>query len=168
MKTVSVQTSPIQREMLERTRELGATLVRLRYEGKASIQKNILRMRVILKELHRVFKQHLMAEDKKIFPFFTKHVPKVESLTEILSLEHEYLCDLIGQFDSDLSLIASQKNPLKRAKMIFEMQKRGLYLNYLLQGHIQVEVQNLYPTVHRLLTLPEKQELKKHIGCKHI
>lgn len=145
--------------MLAKTRELSGILVNLRYEGTASSGKNLKQVRQILRELRRTFHDHSQIENHRVFPFLKKHIPKVESLTEILELEHEYLCDLIEKFESDFVQFTEERNRLKRAKIVLEMQKRGLYLNFLLQGHVHLEIQNLYHTVNQILKPAERKEL---------
>ncbi len=158
METIAL-TSEIQDRMLAKTRELSGILVNLRYEGTASNGKNLKQARQIFRELRRTFHEHSQIEDQRVFPFLKKHIPKVESLTEILELEHEYLCDLIEKFEKDFTQFTEEKNQLKRARIVLEMQKRGLYLNFLLQGHVHLEIQNLYQTVNRLLKPGERKEL---------
>lgn len=159
-------TSEIQDRMLEKSRQLSESFVNLRYEGKVSNGKNLKQARQILCELRRIFHEHSHIEDERVFPFLKKHIPKVESLTEILRLEHEYLCDLIDKFELEFVRFTEESNRLKRARMVLEMQKRGLYLNFLLQGHVQLEIQNLYQTVNGLLKPGERRELGLRKACQ--
>ena len=138
---------------------LNETLTNLRYEGKAFLGKNLKEIRSVLKFLNRELIPHVKFEEEFIFPFVKTHIPKLESLIHLLRAQHKELQEHLKNFESLLEKSGKEGFDVNDGRALEKIREQGIYINYLIQHHIQVENESIYKIVDSELNHHEKKEL---------
>ncbi len=139
---------------------LRAILVNLQYEGKYRLGKNLKETGETLALLQRHLTQHILREESFLFPFFIKHLPKVEPLVFFLSSEHKKLKSHLQNFKVLLKISSKTANYSNHSLLI----EKGIYLTCLLRDHFQEESKILYAVADKELRSDEKRLLAKMLG----
>jgi len=150
------------RETLQKARHFQVVLTHLQYEGKASWGRNIQRARELSRFLSQEVNGHMGEEERTVFPFLQSHIPKLESLISLLCLEHQDFKKNLISFQSLLETLAKKRSGA-RGRLMGKLKEKGMYLIYLLQGHLLEESGILYKVAERELRRDEKRELIRRI-----
>ncbi len=144
-------------ETIRRLDRFYEVIHRIRYEGKAHFGKNMSEGRELLNYFKQELTEHMREEEKKLFPYLSAHIPRLEPVIYVLGTEHEDLrkClkELGVQFKSRQMVAAARA---KTAAKIYEL---GTYLICLLRGHMSVESRSLYQVADHVLRPGEKKQL---------
>lgn len=152
-----------QREGIKNVCRLGDFLKNLRYEGKPSIGKNIMRGKRMTEMLERELENHIKAEEKILYPYVERHIPRMGALIQILKSEHETFRKTFLEFKSELKRFLKGKNYPDRKEKLIKINEIGTYLVYLLKHHLEIEMRSLYRLIDRELSAWEKKELSTAI-----
>lgn len=150
-------------EALEKTRRLQDILTNLRYEGRASLGKNLKQVREALGFLRKEWTRHVDLEEETLFPFLETHLPRLETLLHLLEAEHKDFKKNLKDLQVLLQRIPTEKSFSNHGRIFEKIREQGNYLVYLLRNHIRVETESVYKAVRRDLRPAEKKELKNQI-----
>ena len=142
------------------THLLQDSLTNLCYEGKAAFGKNLKELQHILEFFDDEAARHVQFEENVLFPFLKVHIPKLESLLNILSSEHESFKHHLSDFKFYLASISKMESRPERSKMIEKIRETGTYLIFLLRNHIQTEEKSVYEVLVRELRPLEGKEIE--------
>lgn len=151
-------------ETLQKADHLREIIIRLRYEGKLSLGKNLTRAKETLRFFGQEMSEHMAEEEKTLFPFLETHVPKLEPLILLLRSEHQDFRRNVACFKLLLSELERAKDDLERGRTIEKLKEIGMYLIYLLQSHLQEESEILYRAAEQGLRADEKRELIRQLS----
>ncbi|MBI4352680.1 MAG: hemerythrin domain-containing protein [Candidatus Omnitrophica bacterium] len=141
---------------------LEEALFKLRYEGKNSLGKNLKELHETLEFFETNLVSHMALEEDVLFPFFRRHVPKLESLILLLGSEHENLkkdLDRMKVFLADFS----RRRTSPPGEALERLKEKGMYFVYLLRSHLHVEGESVYRAIEKELRRDEKKELVRRI-----
>lgn len=144
---------------LEKTDALSNTLTRLKYEGKPTFGKNIKEAREISDFFEKRLLKHMEFEEKTIFPFLEKHIPKLEPVIRYLFQEHSDFQEKLKVFSAALKSPPEKLNSPQAWQWMEKTIEAGTYLVYLFRQHTQAERKSLYEAIGELLREDEKKEL---------
>ena len=150
-------------DALENADRLHDLVTNLRYEGKFSVGKRLREVRKIIEFFNRELLKHVELEEEVIFPFLEAHIPKLESIINLLHAEHEDFKLNLENFQFQLLALLKAKNDAERAKVIEKVREKGTYLTYLLRSHIHEENASVYQAIEQQLRQNEKKELERKI-----
>jgi len=148
-------------ETLERTCHFEQALVHMQFEGKPSLGKNIREMQEALHFFDHQIKRHTQEQERMIFPYLKSHIPRLASIIFVLRTEHRDFKMALISFKSQWRIFLKNKNGQKRGRLAKDLKEKGMYLMYLLQGHLAGENGLLYPAAERELRRDEKIELMR-------
>lgn len=152
----------------------------LRYEGKVQLTKNLKILERVTKFLTDDLIPHIHLDEKVIFPYLEKHVPKLNPMLGFLRGEHCEFKESFKAFEKLFSQFKNKKTDSHRRVLIEKLRDKGTYLFCLLRNHIQAENESVYRVMDEQLHKDEKQELLKlyataerateparqvHLGC---
>lgn len=146
-------------DILNKTEILSELLCLLRFEGKTSEGKNLRSAQSTFQSFEKELIEHMGLEDKVIFNYIEKHVPKFEAVIYLLRSEHKDIIRNLKNFKTVISRFKTAKKS-NRLKCLAEIQESGTYLIYLLKNHVQAECDSLYRAVDKYLKKDEKEQLK--------
>ena len=150
-------------ETLEKIREFREILVNLRYEGRHRLGKNLREAREALGFFTGKLARHIEVEEKVVFPFLQRYLPKLDPLILLLGSEHEEFKKNLRSFQFWLKEAGGGKNHLDHGRLLEKVRETGNYLTYLLQNHLQEESGILYRVAENELRPGEKRELVKRV-----
>ena len=148
-------------QTLKELDRLYEALRKLRYEGKAQRGKNTREIVGMISRFNHEMAEHLEEEEKILFPFLERHLPRLQSLIYLLLSEHEDFRNSLDRMRSSLHLLKAGADASVTAHQLYQ---RGIYFICLLRSHMWVESQNLYKTADRELKPGEKRELIKCVN----
>lgn len=148
-------------DTLQKTHRLEEILVHLRYEGNASLGKNVKQAREVLAFFSREVQRHMRDEERVLFPFLKTHLPRLEPLVLYLSSEHQDFRRHVTRFKFLLAKLSKRKGPRDCGEAIGKLKETGIYLVHLLRAHLQGESDILYKVADRELRQDEKKMLEK-------
>lgn len=151
-------------ETVKKTGQLIQDLNHIHYEGRASFQKNLRRIRDAMHFFDGEIMHHLELEEETLFPYLETHVPKLYSAIRFLQAEHEAFRGNLKVFRFFVRELSRQKKDEERARTIDRLKETGTYLAYLLRHHIEAEEKSIYRSAERELRLSEKRELKNRVA----
>jgi hemerythrin-like domain-containing protein len=151
------------RESFRETEKLSDVLTNMRYEGKLSFGKNLKEANRLRIFFNRVMNHHAEMEEKILFPFLERHVPKMETVIRLLRSEHSDFEKTLKEFNALLRAMAGEKDSVKRSLLMEKLQEIGTYLIYLLRHHLHNENESVYKTISRDLNQNEKEILVRKI-----
>ena len=155
-------------ETLQKTNRLQEVLTHLRYEGKASLGKNLKETDRLLEFFDKDLVEHVRLEEEIIFPYLASHIPKLGLLISLLRSEHTDFKRNLGEFKFWLGEMRKKKNGPSLGKMIEKVKEAGIYLAYLLQSHVQEEGKILYDIASRELSSEERRDLVRKVGRRRL
>ncbi len=150
--------------VVDRISRLNRSLQGLRFEGKAMIGKNTRVLRSLFRDFTGELSRDMALEEKLLFPYLEKHVPKLKLMLHILEEEHENLRSSLDSFESLLDELARRKGGRGGFAVIEKLRRKGVYLNYFLHNHIGAENDSVYRIMMNELTPREKAELLRRFG----
>lgn len=151
------------RESFRETEKLSEVLTNMRYEGKLSFGKNLKEANRLRLFFNRVMTHHAVMEERILFPFLERHVPKLESVIRLLRSEHVDFEKTLKEFNAILRSLASDPDPGKQPLLMDRLQETGTYLIYLLRHHLHNENESVYKAISRDLNQGEKEILFRKI-----
>ena len=151
-------------ESLEKTWKLEKILRNLRYEGKASLGKNVREAGEAQRFFNDELTQHVQFEEEVVFPFLKTHVPRLEPMIWLLQAEHQDFRINLEFFKHRLEELMDGRKEKERTRILEKLQEAGFYLIYLLRTHMRAESQYLHQVVEKELKREEKQELIRKIS----
>jgi hemerythrin-like domain-containing protein len=155
-------------ETLQKTNRLQEVLTHLRYEGKASLGKNLKETNELLLFFDRDLVEHVRREEEVIFPYLAAHIPKLGLLVSLLRSEHTDFRINLAKLKFWLRELRKNKSGPSAGKMLEKVKETGIYLAYLLQSHVQEEGKILYDIASRELSLKERTDLARKIGWRRL
>jgi hemerythrin-like domain-containing protein len=151
-------------EMLRKAKELDMTLNSLRHEGKYAWGQNLKKLSRILKYFDSDVARHMRVEEKVLFPFLRKHVPKLEFTLYLLKAEH-------ADFEEKIKFLKKLIVRLKRKlsghecrNTLNEACATGVYVIYLLRNHVEVESRNVTEMARDCLKRDENKMLGERLS----
>ena len=89
--------------------KMAKAILNLSFEGKISVENNLKQIQGVLEYFDRTLVCHIAAEEKGLFPFLDRHVPKLEILTRLLRSEHLSIMEETKNIDDLVTKIRKQK-----------------------------------------------------------
>ena len=154
-------------ETFQKTNQFYNLLIHLRYEGKASLGKNIHEAGEVLNFFKGQHSEHMELEEDVIFPFLKTHVPKLEPVIHLLHAEHQDFKRNLKTFEHLLEELVKEKYDLNSQYILEKIRDTGTYLIYLLRSHNQSESDSVYKVIDQELHTDEKRELCNQIENFH-
>lgn len=149
-------------EMDHELKKLQESLAKMAYEGKASLGRNLKAASETAVFFQKELPPHLDAEEKVIYPYLRKHIPKLDSVIGILTKEHSEIRRTLKKFCTVLSGMIQDER--RQPARIQEVRDTGNYLLYVIRIHMKIEQESLYQAVNRDLSLDEQRELNRCLG----
>ncbi|MCA9401404.1 MAG: hemerythrin domain-containing protein, partial [Candidatus Omnitrophica bacterium] len=111
---------------------------------------------------------HLDVDDKALFPFVLKHIPKLEPVLALLKGEHIELKKSLKASETAIKNMKNQVDIGKRSLFIDKLKNNITYFISLLRNHIQTENEGVYKVVKASLKADEVSFLDHEIQkiCK--
>ena len=150
-------------ESLERAERLQEILRNLRYEGKASLGRNLREAEEVRGFFNEELNHYVRFEEEVVFPFLKTHLPRLEPMIWFLQAEHQDFRLNLETFKTRLEELAGSKNEMARLRVLEKIQETGTYLIYLLRNHVRAENEYLYRVADRELRSEEKNRLIRQI-----
>ncbi len=137
-------------------------LWRLRYEGKAWFSNNLWSARARFLDFQKKLHAHFHLEERVIFPFFCRHIPRMSECVVFFASEHrEIMVHLHGVKDKMRSL---EMNPPRGTpgQETLKLAEIGVYLACLVKHHLQAE-NKLFQEAWRELRPSERNLLLRNL-----
>ncbi len=151
-------------EIARRANRFQEVLTNLNYEGKPRLGKNLKEARALLNGLKKSLSAQFAVEEKAIFPFLGKHIPKLNCALDLLQAEHEELKTQLEIFENRLDVFPKrQKGSQERLKAAPRIKESGTYLVYCLRNHLRAEKGLIFKCLGRELKKEEKRKLARLI-----
>ena len=151
-------------ESLERAERLQEVLRNLRYEGKASLGRNLREAQEVQGFFNEELNHHVRFEEEVVFPFLKTHLPRLEPMIWFLQAEHQDFRLNLETFRCRLGELVKTKEEGARVRIIEKIQETGTYLIYLFRNHIRAESEYLYQAAERELRSEEKNRLIQQLA----
>ena len=145
-------------DMLKGSRLFQSLLTRLRYEGKPRLGINLRQADRTFAFLHQVLQQFSI-EETVIFPYWVRHIPRLEPAVRMLQAEQDEFQAGFKKFERSFRRV---EKPKPDGRACNELWENGMYLFYLLNHYLRAE-KRIYETGFKKLRPDEKKELKKRI-----
>lgn len=145
---------------LEKTAQFQEVLTALRYEGKASLGKNLASAREVLGFFKQELTEHVALEEEVLFPFLKTHFPKLEPVLTLLQAEHENFRRSTGTLESQIQELSNKRTSPSRGESLEKIRETGTYLIFLLQTHLLAEREALYKVIDGGLSRAEQERLR--------
>ncbi len=147
--------------VLGRLDELNESISNLQYEGKVFVGKNIKAIEKTVQFLKKKLLQHIELDEKVVFPYVQKHIPKLDPMICFLRAERNEFKLSLKNFEDTFDHLKEGKSSLRQQKTIEQMKEKGAYVICLMRNHIQTEIESVYKPMDRELHPDEKKELIK-------
>ncbi len=147
-------------EMIAREAEkLQDALTHFRYEGKLQRGKNLKAITSIVSSLDQELKKHKRYQEKILFPFLKRHVPKYEPTIHFFQSDHEAIWENTQKVKESLKQIRrSDLHPAKGS-----LRETGIYLVCLLRHHVRLEKNGIQKILEKDLKEGERAEIKTKV-----
>ena len=132
------------RQMLRKVEQFRQILARLKYEGEPLLGGNVKRFRGILNFFNSDVMDHILIEEKVLFPFLKFHIPKMEMTIHLLLADHEDFKRDVRVLGKLLTRLERSTTAASRSGIIGSLQETGMHLVYLLRHHVDVESKSIY------------------------
>lgn len=152
-----------QAEILHRVTQFDHALTDLRYEGKPRLGKNLKRLQETSDSLGQETQKYFKLEEKVLFPFFKRHIPKLEPVICLLELERKGLKDYLRNFQRTLKKASRKNTPAVKSRLMERLRERGVYMAYFLKNHILAESSVVFKKVCADLRPDEIAQLREQI-----
>jgi hemerythrin-like domain-containing protein len=138
-------------------------LTNFRYEGLASLGKNIKAAEEVLEFFREEIVEHLALEEEVIFPYLERHIPRLGLAIRHVRAEHKDFKKNLKQFEGLLSKIPRLKGYRPRAEVIGKIEWVGIHLLCYLKNHLKMENVSVYRAIGSELKEKEIKELARQI-----
>ena len=145
---------------LKEIKRLEHVLRDLHFEGKPRFGRNLRETMETIEDLERPLARRFQIEEKKVFPFLRRHVPKLTPVLAMLEAERRGFRARIKNLKGSVRRLAKSTSSRERGRMTHKLREEGTYLLYFLKSHLDLEAATLYRVVSRDLRDDEKRELK--------
>ena len=149
--------------VFEKLDQLEQALYHLQYEGKVSSSRHIKKADDVMRFLKKTYTAHVDLDERVIFPFLEKHIPRLQSVLLYLRAERREFEDGITVFEKILQDLKKGNNGVIRHRIIDRLKDKGIYLICQMRSHIQLEEQSVYNSIQRELQAGEKNALIHNI-----
>ncbi|MDO8580868.1 MAG: hypothetical protein Q7S13_05245 [Candidatus Omnitrophota bacterium] len=149
--------------VLSKLQQLESALTGLQYEGKVFSSNHIKTIGEIVRFLRQKYQEHTRLDENVIFPFLTKHIPKLSPILQFLKMESQDFQSLFETFDKILLELKEKNRILLRNNIIEQLRSKGVYLICLVRSHIQMEEESVYIPIFKELHQDERCSLQKEI-----
>ncbi len=146
-------------EVLKMLDDLGVSIKNLQYEGKMFLGKNTKAIEKVVTFLRGKMFEHIQLDEKVVFPYIQKHIPKLEPMLCFLRAERNEFKLNLENFEYLFKQLKSEKNGLRQQKIIDQLKEKGVYLICLIRNHIQIEIESVYKPIESQLHQDEKKAL---------
>ncbi len=149
----------------EGVRRLASVLTRFRYEGKPFLGRNAREARDVLELFTRNLSSHMRLQEKTVFPYLQKHLPRLGPVVLVLRSEHRELVESLERFRRLLRNVLRFHDGIRYVRQTLdELIETGHYVNCLVSHHFRAENKILLAIVERDLRDSEKQDLSRRVG----
>ncbi len=149
--------------VLSKLEQLEKALLGLQYEGKVSSSNHIKKIEEIVCFLRKKYQEHTKLDEKIIFPFLSKHVPRLYPTLQFLKMESQDFQGIFEIFDKVLSEFKGKNKILLRNSIIEQVRDKGIYLVCLIKNHIHLEEKSVYRAIFQELHQEERNLLQEEI-----
>lgn len=158
MNTTTAYFDGEEKEILEEVESFHKVLTHLQFEGKMKRGQNLKAAKQSLGSLMKTLKMHRLLQEKIIFPFLLRHIPKHESVISFLHSDHEDILKNKEELWRSLSDFSTNHN-FQQTKV----QQLGIYLVCLLRHHMELEKKSIHKAINKELRTEEKREVGEKI-----
>lgn len=131
----------------------------LRVEGRASADGHLRRIHDILDYFQDTLVGHIASEERGLFPFLSRHVPRLGALTRLLSAEHLTIMEQLRAIGFLVKDIRGQEWSIQTIKKVGTLKDAGTCFLHALVGHIHEENVSVYRAVTEDLNPGEQAAL---------
>ena len=150
-----------ERGVLSIIRSLRGLLRKLRAgHGPAGYMRKLEIVHETLRRFHEEMVQHAGLEERVLFPFIEKHIPRLETVTGFLRDEHDSLRNQLRAIQSTMKKLRAAKTAAARAVAIKAMSEASGHLFYRLMHHARTENELIHRILDRELHPYEKKALR--------
>ena len=149
--------------VLEKLEQLEKALYNLQYEGKLFSPSHIKKAEEAVCFLKKKYTDHITLDERIIFPYLEKHIPKVHSVLLYLKAERREFQEGLKIFEKILLELKKDNKNILRHNIIERLKNKGIYLICLMRSHIQLEEQSVYQSIQQQLHKDEKNALIQKI-----
>lgn len=137
---------------------------RLVYEGKLRSGRNLRKAEDVLVNFSTALRRHAAAQERVLYPFLQRHIPKFEPVTGLLISDHR---QLFSHFKNLGRMLCSlkRKNGSWSAGQTRRLREEGIYLTHFLRHHLKAEEQTVYRAVRTELKNEEREKLWKEVNA---
>ena len=118
----------------------------------------------VAEELKNEVIQQFRFEEKELFPFLRRHIPKLEPAVRLLEAEHDEFQSQLKKFQKTFTRFT--KVGQCDGKVSEDLRETGTYLVYLLRHHIKAE-SHIYKATSENLRADERAGLRHLMDGQH-
>lgn len=144
--------------------ELERALTRLRYEGKVSFRRNVHDTLNVLRRLDGHAHEHTELQERVIFPYVTRRMPRLGPLTRLFSHEHQDLRRGIRHLRRALRGLESRGSTAARGQRIARLFQEGSELALAMRLHEEGERAAFLQRAWDHFRPDEKKEFLDRVG----
>jgi len=146
-------------EIHELSEQLQQTLTRLQFEGKIYRGRNLKQLMEVVEGLEDKALTHMSFQEVVLFPFLETHVPKLESLLQLLRSEHREFESHLMKLKASVQKWLKQRSESSHASLMQGIQEIGMCLIFFLRSHLSVEEKSIYTVMESSLKKDERSKL---------
>lgn len=159
-KTLAASLEHSHGETLSHIDEFTIALQEFCYEGKVSHDKNLKKIQQHVAFFQDELLPHMALDEKVVFPFLEKHIPRLEPVLHFLKAEHIEFRESLSSFEKIFKTLSSG-SAVQDRRSIEQLRERGLYLICLIRNHIHSENESVYRVMNEDLKDKEKEEFSR-------
>lgn len=144
--------------------ELQEALTRLRYEGKVTFRDNVRNALLVLRRLQGDAIDHTALQERVIFPFVARRMPRLGPLTTLFCHEHTDLRKAMVRLASDLHRVRMTDDTHGRSSLVARLYDEGSELALSLRLHDEGEREALLEKAWSQFKPAEKKEFLDRVG----
>ena len=145
----------------QKLNQFSEALTKLRYEGNQNFHENLRQIRALLGYFQKEAQHHMRLEERILFPFLEKHIPKLGPVIYMLLAEHEDFRSCLEELKDAFSRLKSAK--AAKVGLVDRISERGTYFVCFSRSHLWIESQSLYRIADKELRRDEKRQLIRRI-----
>ena len=149
--------------VVEKLNQLENAIYNLQYEGKLFSSSHIKKAEEAMRFLKEKFTVHIDLDNRVIFPFLEKHIPRLNSVLLYLKSERREFQEGFKIFEEILAKLKKENDNMIRHGIIERLKDKGIYLICLMRNHIQLEEQSVYKSLELELHKDERNILIEKI-----
>lgn len=144
--------------------ELQEALTRLRYEGKVTFRDNVRNARRVLHRLQGDAVDHAALQERVIFPFVARRMPRLGPLTTLFCHEHADLRRTMRRLTAVLRRVERSRDTRRRSSLVARLFEEGSELALSLRLHDEGEREALLERAWAQFKPAEKKEFLDRVG----